>query len=95
MTDDLKKLQAEYNATETSLSIANPTGRLRIPKTNNFVSEGVEYVIKGGGEYKLKVKGQWHKSTDKCKCKTVDMTVDLKTTDKKTFITTLKELTKL
>jgi hypothetical protein len=95
LTEDLKKLRAEYNATETSLSLANPIGKLKIPKTSKFVSEGVEYVRKGGGEYKLKAKGQWHRSKDMCKYNTIDVAIDLKTTDKETFITTLKELTKL
>ena len=95
LTEDLKKLRAEYNATETSLSLANPIGKLKIPKTSKFVSEGVEYVRKGGGEYKLKAKGQWHRSKDMCKYNTIDVTIDLKTTDKETFISTLKELTKL
>lgn len=95
LNDDLKKLQREYNATETSIGLSNPGGKLRVSDQSKLVKEGVEYITKGGGEYKLKVRGNFHSSKEKTKYKTLDVDVDLETTDKQTFIRTLKELTKL
>lgn len=95
LNEDLKKLQKEYNATETSIGLSNPTGNLKISPESKLVKEGVEYITKGGGEYKLKVRGNFHSSKDKTKYKTMDLEIDLTTTDKQTFISTLKDLTRL
>ncbi len=95
LNDDLKKLQKEYNATETSIGLSNPTGNLNISDSSKLVKQGVEYITKGGGDYKLRVGGIFHSSKDKGKYKTIDLEINLETTDKGTFIRTLKELTNL
>lgn len=97
LNEDLKTLQKEYNATETSIGLSNPAGNLKISPESKLVKEGVEYITKGGGEYKLKIRGNVRSSRDKTKHKAIDieLDIDLNTTDKQIFIRTLEELTKL
>ncbi len=95
LNDDLKRLQEEYNITETKIALCNPTGSLKVEKSSKLVTDGVEYITKGGGEYRLKARGHIHSSNSKSKTKTLDIEIDLKTADRETFMKTLKELTEL
>lgn len=94
LQEELRKLKREYNATETEISLANPIGNLNVSEKSKLVKEGVEYITKGGGEYKLKIRGTRYSSRDKSKHKVFDLKVDLESADKGTFIKTIKELTR-
>lgn len=73
LNDDLKALQKEYSSTKVSIELENPDGKLNIPK-NELTNQSLEYITKGGGQYKLRVKGKKViiRSKDSIKTKTFE-----------------------
>ncbi len=88
LNEDLKNLQEEFGITNTGVSLVNKNANLKIPKNNRLIKEGVEYITKGGGEFKFKIKGGIRSkiisSEQKIKSIELDLDVDLATTDPQT-----------
>ncbi|MDB5184972.1 MAG: hypothetical protein JWN38_780 [Candidatus Saccharibacteria bacterium] len=55
LSDSMREIKDQFNATKATVSIENPEGSLRIPNTSNFINEAVEYATGGAGDIKLKV----------------------------------------
>ena len=83
LNDDLRKAKREYNATETTIALKNPDSKLNVIHTP-LVDQSVEYITKGGGEYKLKVGRKWFSSNDTVKTSSID--VDLTSSDKEVIL---------
>lgn len=58
LSDDLKGVGKEFQSNRVSIDIENSDGKLEVPRENELVKQGVEYVARGGGEYALKIKGK-------------------------------------
>lgn len=56
LTQELKDLQRDYSMTKATMELENPAGKLKIPE-NDLTKQGVEYISKGGGEYRLAIRG--------------------------------------
>jgi hypothetical protein len=57
LEQDLKDAQKDYSITKAKIELENPYGLLKVPK-NDFIEQGAEYIARGGGEYKITVKGK-------------------------------------
>lgn len=81
LEDDLKGARDTYGPTKVTLQMENPEGKLVIPR-DALMEQGVDYISRGGGEYKLKIKGRVISSTSKVKTKQIeDLDIDLATAD--------------
>ena len=56
LEDELRDSQKEYALTKATMEFENPDGKLTVPH-NKLMKEAVEYVARGGGEYRVKIKG--------------------------------------
>ena len=62
-----------------------------IPEDDPFIKQSAEYTGKGGGEYKLKVKGMKSEISSKKNVKTKSIEdIDLITNDKEVFLEAVK-----
>jgi len=66
---DLKQLQKEYSSTEVTIDIKNPDGKLTIPH-NPLTEQSADYIARGGGQYKMKIKGKKNTISSKKNTKT-------------------------
>lgn len=57
LNEELKGIQKDYLATKATIEFENPDGRLKVPE-NKLTKQGVEYITKGGGEYRVKIRGR-------------------------------------
>ena len=57
LSDDLKSSGEKYGITNTTIVLENKDGKLQVPSDDPFIAQSAEYTGKGGGEYKLKIKG--------------------------------------
>lgn len=55
ISESMKKIKTQYNATKATVAIENPEGSLHVPKQDAFVEQAVNYATKGAGDIKLKV----------------------------------------
>jgi hypothetical protein len=76
LEEELKELQKEYSSTEVTIDIKNPDGKLKIPH-NNLIDQSADYIARGGGQYKLKIKGRKSVIYSKKNIKTKGFTFDL------------------
>jgi hypothetical protein len=58
LNKELKEATEEFGITSTEINLKNSEGELKIPENNPFVKQGLEYVSRGGGEYRLKLKNK-------------------------------------
>jgi len=66
---DLKEIQKDYSSTEVTIDIKNPDGKLKIPH-NKLTEQSADYIARGGGQYKMKVKGRKNYISSKKNTKT-------------------------
>ncbi len=92
LNEDLKKLRDTQNVTEASMILKNKEGNLKIPEDNPLIKESVEYVVKGGGEYRIKAKKKIITSKDNVRSKSVTTEIELGTSDRDAIIKFAKEL---
>jgi hypothetical protein len=92
LNDDLRQAEEEFAMTDGVISLKNKKGNLIVPPTSPLINQSVEYITRGGGEYKIKAKGRYYTNKDNIKSKTIDFDIDMKTTDKDTFIEVLKNI---
>ncbi len=91
--DDLATLQKVFGITDTSLSLENKEGNLIIPKDNELIKQGADYVSKGAGEYILKFRGnKKYSSKSKVKERNVTLGINLETSDKSAFMEAIKRI---
>ncbi|MCX6807350.1 MAG: hypothetical protein NTZ80_00880 [Patescibacteria group bacterium] len=57
LSEDLKSSGKKYGITNASIELENKGGQLLVPSDDPFINQSAEYTGKGGGEYRLKVKG--------------------------------------
>jgi hypothetical protein len=55
LSESLRQIKDDFNATNATVSIQNPEGNLSIPHSSTFVGEAVEYASAGAGDIKLQV----------------------------------------
>jgi hypothetical protein len=87
LEDELKDAQKEFaGMTHASVGFHSEGGALKIPK-NKFVNQSVDYISRGGGEYKLKFHKKGYVSSKKnVKSKNVEeVDVEIESTDKNLF----------
>ena len=96
LDDELKDLQKEFSLTKTTVEFENPSGQLTIPEGNNFLKQGVEYITRGGGEYKLTLKSKKIISSRKniVSKSFEDFEVNLEAKDKTTILEALDKIFK-
>lgn len=92
LNDDLRKVRDELNATEAAMILKNKEGELKVPRDNQLLKESVEYVGKGGGEYRIKAKKKIITSKDNIKSKSVTTEIELETSDPAAVIKFAKEI---
>lgn len=92
LNEDLKKVRDTHNATEATMIMKNKEGNLIVPENNPLIKQSVEYVVKGGGEYRIKAKKKIITSKDNVKSKTVTTEIQLETADKDAIIQLAKDL---
>lgn len=92
LNEDLKKARDIHNATETTMILKNKDGNLKIPDDNSLIKESVEYVGKGGGEYRIKAKTKIITSKDNVRSKSITAEIELETSNKDAIIKFAKEI---
>lgn len=91
LSDDLKNSGKKYGITNTTIEFENKAGKLTIPKDDIFMQQSAEYTSKGGGFFRLKVKGINSEFKSKKNVKTREIqNIDLATPDQKSFEAALK-----
>lgn len=65
LEDDLRDVHQEYGATHASLSLKNEQTSLSLNPNSPLIKQGLEYITKGGGQYKLRIKNTIYSSEDK------------------------------
>ncbi len=95
LENELREVQKAYSATKATIELENPDGKLNVPE-NDLTKQGVDYITKGGGEYKIKVKGRTRtiiSSKGKIKTKEIDdLQIDLMTSDQETLFSFLDKI---
>ena len=92
----LKELQKEYSSTEVTIDIKNPDGKLKIPH-NDLTEQSAEYISRGGGQYKMKVKGRKSYISSKKNTKTrtfTDFDVELEGDNQEVLFNTIDTIFK-
>lgn len=56
LEDDLKVARDRYGMTQARIELENPYGELKIPDDDGLMTQGAEYIAKGGGDYRIKMK---------------------------------------
>ncbi|MBF0231524.1 MAG: hypothetical protein HQK65_00600 [Desulfamplus sp.] len=93
LSSDLKQSGEKYGITNATIELENKAGHLNIPKDDSFINESAEYTGRGGGEYRLKVKGYKTEFSSNKNVKTKSFEeLDLVTNDENTFIETIKNI---
>lgn len=57
LSDELKGARRKYGATNAEIVFENKNGQLIVPKEDELIKQSAEYTSRGGGEFKIKVKG--------------------------------------
>lgn len=57
LNEDLKSGAKKYNNTNAAITFENKSGGIVLSKDDIFVKQSVEYITKGGGEFRLKARG--------------------------------------
>ncbi len=87
LSEDLKQSGQKYGITNAAIEFENKAGQLIIPENDPFMKQSAEYTGKGGGEYRLKVKGMKSEISSNKNVKTKSIEdIDLSTDDKETFL---------
>jgi len=92
LNEDLKKVRDINNATEASMILKNKEGNLKVPEDNSLIKESVEYIGKGGGEYRIKAKKRIITSKDNVRSKSISTEIELETSDKDAVLKFAKEI---
>lgn len=56
LENELRDIEKKYGSCRTKMEFENPYGKILVPRDDRLIKEGVEYIAKGGGEYKIKIK---------------------------------------
>ncbi len=89
LEDELKNTTKTFNTDSAAMVLRNKQGALNIPEDNPLIQQSVEYISKGGGDYKIKTLGEQGYMTSAKIIKTEkfeieNLQVDCK--DKETFL---------
>lgn len=75
LNDELRHARDVFGATNSSVELENDEGGLNVPEDDPFMKQSVDYVTKGGGDYKIKLtKRRTVTSEDSVAAKEVDET---------------------
>lgn len=95
LESELKETNKAFNAAKASIVISNKQGNLEIPEDNKLMQESADYIDKGGGQYKIKIKGEkTHRiSAKKVKTKNIEIeNLDIDCNDQVELITLIKAI---
>lgn len=93
--DDLSHAAKIYNTTEVEIKMRNRENALNLPQNDGFLRESVDYVTRGGGEYKLSIQNgkKIITSGNEAKTKVFEFdTLDIESTDAETFLNAMQRV---
>lgn len=76
LNKDLKEAEKNYNATETSITLKNPVGNLKIDDNDKLINESLDYISNGGGKYRLKIEQKYYTDDTKTLNKSLNIEID-------------------
>ena len=89
LNEDLHELQDEIGITNAEISLKNKDGLLIVNPDNEFIKQSVDYVTKGGGSYKLKIKAKLQSrvitSDQNIKTRELDIDIDTEINNNEAF----------
>jgi len=92
---ELNSLKESTNTSHAKLIFSNKAGSLNLQEENTLLKQSTEYIDKGGGEFKIKRKGEksYIMSANKIKTQKYEIEgLNIETSDKKSFEKTLKDI---
>lgn len=91
LNEELTDAKETFMMTEAEVSLKNDQGHLQVPE-NDFMKQSVDYIARGGGEYKLIANGKVYTSNKNHKTKEVVFDIDIETSDKESFLSVISRI---